>query len=238
MNILLTGGSKGLGLQITKTLLEAGHTVFSLSRTIGELDVLMQEYKNQIHFLSFDLSKPEDIKGQIFKDWIADNQIHGFVNNAAMAYDTLLTNMNLSQVQKMITINQISPMILTKYVIRNMLLHNTKGAILHISSVSAHTGYKGLSMYASTKGALEAFSKNAAREWGVKGIRSNCIAVGFMETDMTRSMSDAHKEKIYRRNALKNPTDLKSVADTVMYLLNESSNSVTGQVIHVDGGTI
>jgi len=238
MNILITGASKGLGLQIAKTLLTEGHTIFAVSRSEGALKGLAEEYKGQVHYLAYDLSNAENIKSLIFTDWLKDKQIHGYVNNAAMAYDTLLTNMNLEAVQKMTMVNQISPMILTKYAIRNMLLHDIKGVVVHISSISAHTGYKGLSMYAATKGALEAFSKNTAREWGTKGIRSNCVACGFMDTDMTNIMTDEMKVKLLKRTALKRETSLESVAETVSFLLSNKSESISGQVIHVDSGTI
>ena len=91
--------------------------------------------------------------------------IHGFVNNAAFAYDDL-TNMQLKKLKNMFEVNVFSPMLLTKYILRDMLLNKIEGSIVHVSSISAHTGYKGLSMYASTKGALESFSKNISREWG------------------------------------------------------------------------
>ena len=238
MNILLTGDSKGLGHQIAKPLLKEGHTIYAVSRSKGGLSDLIVEYPNQLHFLSYDLADAANIKNLIFKSWLEGIKLHAFVNNAAMAYDTLLTNMNLEKVQKMTMINQIAPMILTKYVIRNMILNNIKGAIIHISSVSVHTGYKGLSMYAATKGAIEAFSKNTAREWGTKQIRSNCIAAGFMETNMTDMMNDEMKYRIYNRTALKTETSLESVSDTVSFLLSNSSKSITGQVMHVDSGTI
>jgi 3-oxoacyl-[acyl-carrier protein] reductase len=127
---------------------------------------------------------------------------------------------------------------LAKYVIRQMLLHNIKGSIVHISSISVHTGYKGLAMYASTKGALEAFSKNTAREWGSKGIRSNCIVAGFMKTSMSASLSEEQMRKIFKRTALGEQTDKKSVAETVAFLLSDDSASITGQNIFVDSGTI
>lgn len=237
-NILLTGASKGLGLQIATTLLKEGYTLYAISRSEGGLSELKKEYPGKLHFLTYDLSVAANVKASIFKSWLVDVQLHGFVNNAAMAYDTLLTNMNLEKVQQMTMVNQITPMILTKYAIRNMLLHDINGSIVHISSVSVHTGYKGLSMYAATKGALEAFSKNTAREWGTKGVRSNCIAAGFMETNMTDVMTDEVKQRIYNRTALKTETSLVSVAETVSFLLSEKSMSITGQVMHVDSGTI
>jgi len=109
---------------------------------------------------------------------------------------------------------------------------------VHISSIGVHTGYKGLSMYASTKGALEAFSKNTAREWGEKGIRSNCLVAGFMETEMSSTLSDDQKNRIYQRTSMKQPVDVNSVAETIRFLLSEEAKSITGQDIHVDNGTI
>lgn len=127
---------------------------------------------------------------------------------------------------------------LAKYVIRDMILNGVAGSIVNITSVSAHTGYKGLSMYASTKGALEAFSLGVAREWGSKGIRSNCVAPGFMETTMSDSLTVDQKNRIYGRTSLKAATSIKSVADTVKFLLSDSASSITGTILHVDNGTI
>jgi len=138
----------------------------------------------------------------------------------------------------MYKISVFSPMIITKYMLRNMLYNKIEGSIVHLSSISVHTGYKGLSMYASTKGALEAFSKNTAREWGLKGIRSNCVVAGFMETDMSSSLSTEQKDKIYARTSLKKPTSQISVASTIKYLISDDSHSITGQNIFVDSGTI
>ena len=92
-------------------------------------------------------------------------------------------------------------MMITKYVLRDMLLHKTQGSIVHVSSISVHTGYKGLAMYASTKGSLEAFSKNTSREWGRLGIRSNIVCPGFMDTNMNSSLNDDQRSKIFKRNS-------------------------------------
>ena len=138
----------------------------------------------------------------------------------------------------MYAVNVFTPMMITKYAIRNMLLHHTEGSVIHISSISAHTGYKGLAMYASSKGAMEAFSKDTAREWGELGIRSNVVVPGFMETSMSSALTEEQKNRIYKRTSLKKATSIESVAETVAFLLSEKAVSITGQNIHVDSGTI
>ena len=153
-------------------------------------------------------------------------------------YDDIITNLQIDKLRAMYNVNVFSPMLLTKYAIRNMLLHHIQGSIIHISSISVHTGYKGLSMYASSKGALEAFSKDTAREWGQLGIRSNVVVPGFMETAMSSSLTEEQKDRIYKRTSLKQATDVRSVAETVAFLLSKKACSITGQNIFVDNGTI
>ncbi len=240
MNVLITGVSKGLGLAITRVLLNEGCVIYGISRSkTEELNLLQSQYPDKLHWLQYDLEDSENVNTLIFKNWLSrDVPIHGFVNNAAIAYDDLITNMNIKKLEKMYNVNVFTPMIITKYIIRQMLLHHTKGSIVHISSISVHTGYKGLAMYASSKGALEAFSKNTAREWGEIGIRSNCLVAGFMETEMSASLSDDQRNRIYQRTSLKQPVNLNSIAETVSFLLSEKAKSITGQNIHVDSGTI
>lgn len=240
MNILVTGISKGLGLSISSILLENGYNVYGISRTkTNELENLLKRFPDNLKWFQYDLQDCEKVYKTVFKNWIGlKTPIHGFVNNAAIAYDDIITNLNSLRLENMYRINVFTPMFFTKYAIRHMLLHNISGSIVHISSISVHTGYKGLAMYASTKGALEAFSKNTAREWGEKGIRSNCVVAGFMETEMSSSLSEEKKNRIYKRTSLKQAVDIKSVSETVAFLLSDNAKSITGQNIHVDSGTI
>lgn len=238
-SILVTGVSRGLGLEITKNLLNSGYKVYGISRTMNEeISNLLIQFENSFMFKMIDLGNSERIIEEL-KEFIPSKEpIYGFVNNAATAYDDIITNLNLEKLVDMYNVNVFSPLMITKFVIRNMILNKIKGSIVHISSISTQTGYKGLSMYASTKGSLEAFSKNTSREWGVKGIRSNCIISGFMDTEMSSSINDELKEKIKNRTSLRSLTDIKSVSDTVEFLLSGKSKSITGQLINVDSGTI
>jgi 3-oxoacyl-[acyl-carrier protein] reductase len=240
-NILVTGASRGLGLRITRILLEEADTkVFAVSRkTSDDLNVLLAEYPERLSYKNFDLTHSGAVKEELFDAFLPKNTaLHGYVNNAALAYDDIITNLNLEKLMEMYHVNVFAPFMITKSVVRNMLLHRIKGSIVHISSISVHTGYKGLAMYASSKGALEAFSKNTAREWGEIGIRSNCIVAGFMETDMSSSLNSDQKDRIYKRTSLKQPTSPNSVAATTAFLLSEQASSITGQTIFVDSGTI
>jgi len=155
-----------------------------------------------------------------------------------MPYDDIVTNADVNTLKRSFEVNVMSAVILSKYAIRNMILNEVEGSIVNIASVSTSTGYSGLSMYGATKGALEAFSLGVAREWGRKGIRSNCVAPGFMETDMTDTLDDTQKERIYSRTSLGEETSKDSVASLVKFLLSKQSKSITGEVIRVDSGTI
>ncbi len=223
-NILLTGDSKGLGKNIKRKLLHSSYNVIGLSRNGSDI--------------KYDLSNVDGIRDLYLNIIKERGPIHGYINNAAFAYDDIITNLNSDKLMEMYKVNVFSPMMLTKYVIRDMILNRTYGSIVHISSISVHTGYKGLAMYASTKGSLEAFSKNTSREWGKMGIRSNIVCPGFMDTNMSSSLNDEQRNKIFKRNSRQKELTTEEVSSTVKFLISDDSSGITGQIIHVDNGTI
>jgi 3-oxoacyl-[acyl-carrier protein] reductase len=239
-NVLITGVSKGLGLEIAKKFIDNGWKVWGVSRTLTpELDTVINEYPDKIQWKKFDLKETEKVNDVLFKEFVNfDIPLHAYINNAAIAYDDIITNLRTQPLEEMFRVNTFTPMMITKYSIRNMIYNKVKGSVIHISSISVHTGYKGLAMYASSKGALEAFSKNTAREWGERKIRSNCIVAGFMETTMSSTLTDTQKSRIYKRTSLKSETSKRSIAETALFLSSNKACSITGQNIHVDSGTI
>jgi 3-oxoacyl-[acyl-carrier protein] reductase len=238
--VIVTGDSKGLGKEIASQILrQTSYGVIGISRS--KSDVLLDidsSYSDKYVHLSYDLKNIKGIKDLYINKIKSIGPVYGLVNNSALAYDDIVTNLNSDALEDMFKVNVYSAMLLTKYAIRDMILHKTSGSLVHISSVCAHTGYKGLSMYAASKGALEAFSKNVAREWGGIGIRSNCVAPGFMETSMSSALTEDQRLRIYKRTSLKKETLKDSVAQAVVYLLSEGAASVTGTVLHVDSGTV
>jgi len=227
--VLVTGAAGGLGLAVVRRLLGDGYSVSAVVRresvTLAELHA---EFGERLEVLNFDLND-----WRALESWqpLVDPQRcwAGLVNNAAVAYDDLVSNARVADLSTMFDVNVLAPILLSKLVIRNMILHQTRGTLVHVSSISTRDGYKGLAMYAATKGALEAFSKGVAREWGSRGIRSNCVVPGFMETSMSAGLSLEQREKIYRRRPLGKAVEVDSVAATVAFLIGPESRSVTGQ---------
>lgn len=239
-SVLVTGDSRGLGNEIVSVLLESGeYFVVGVSRTrTAEVERLEKEYPNTYVHYNYDLADSDGIKSFYLKTLKQHSPYIGLVNNAGIAYDDILTNARIKPLDNMFHVNVYSPMMFSKYIIRDMMLHNNKGSLVHITSVCAHTGYKGLSMYSATKGALESFSRTVAREWGGVGIRSNCVAPGFIETGMSETLSHEQKDRIFKRTSLKMGSEPRSIAETVKFLLSDKAESVTGAVFSVDCGTI
>ncbi|MFN7292307.1 MAG: SDR family NAD(P)-dependent oxidoreductase [Pirellula sp.] len=239
MNILLTGGSRGLGKVIAESLLCRGDSIWIIATNPKSHEGWPKDLADRVNWVYADLGDPEKLKDTLATSLDPTRlSFDGLVNNAAIAYDDLVTNLNVPDLERSFRVNVFAPMELSRFAIRNMLLHRKSGALVHISSICSRTGYKGLAMYAATKGAIESFSRGLAREWGSKGIRSNCVLPGFMETDMSSTLSQEQRDKIYRRSSLGCPTDPKSVAETVCYLLSDASRSVTGQDFIVDSGSM
>jgi len=236
-NIIVTGGSRGLGLGITRRLSNEGYRVIAVARQSNDqLASMMQEAaSDSVHFVPFDLSDVPNIPDLVKSVRSDYGPIYGLVNNAAISFDGVLATMHNSQIERLVSLNTISPIVLTKYVVRNMM-SDGGGRIVNVASIIGFTGYSGLSVYAATKASMIGFTRSLAREVGRVGINVNAVAPGFMETDMTQSLGPDRREQVARRSALRRFPEVEDVADAVEFLLGTKAKSITGAVLTVDAG--
>lgn len=239
--VIVTGASRGVGLAVARRLAASGFRVVAVARSEGEelpaarAILAEQPGAGEIVFRAFDLSQVEDI-GVFVRDLRGEfGAPFGLVNNAAIGTDGLLANMHLSQIEGLIRLNTLSPIVLTKYVARAMMAAGG-GRIVNMSSIIASTGYNGLSVYGATKASLVGFTRSLARELGRMEITVNAVAPGFMMTEMTQALDEAERARVARRSALQRLVGPEDVAASVLYLLSEAARNVTGTVLTVDAG--
>lgn len=235
-NVIVTGGSRGLGLAIARHLVGSGYRVIAVARKESEeLKAEIARSNGALGFAAFDLGEIDAIPDFVLrlkKDFGAP---YGLVNNAALGTEGLLATMHNSQIEALTRVNVTAPIVLSKYVVRNMMSAG-EGRIVNIASIIASTGYSGLSVYGATKAALVGFTKSLAREVGRLGITVNAVAPGFISTEMTASLGDEGQAKIAGRAALRRLALPEDVANAVGYLLDEKARNVTGTVLTVDAG--
>jgi 3-oxoacyl-[acyl-carrier protein] reductase len=238
--VLVTGGSRGLGLAIAKKLAAAGDRVIAVARGKSEaltaaIAVVESAGQGALHFAPFDLGEidkiPEFVRS-LRKDY---GPLFGLVNNAALGFDGALAMMHNSQLEQLVRVNTLSPLVLTKYVVRAMMADGA-GRIVNVASIVASTGYSGLSAYAATKASMLGLTRSLAREVGRLGITVNAVAPGFLATEMTHGLAGEERERIVRRSALKRLAEVDDVAEAVAYLLSEKARNVTGTVLTIDAG--
>lgn len=238
-NVIVTGGSRGLGLAMTGTLAAAGYRVIAIARSgTEELAAASRAAaggSGAIEFRACDLSELAQI-GSLVRALRADfGPLYGLVNNAGLGTGGVLGNMRNQDIERLIRLNTVSPIILTKYVAKSMMTERA-GRIVNIASVVAFTGYSGLSVYSATKASLVGFTRSLARELGQLGITVNAIAPGFIDTDMTKELNESQRDQIARRSALRRLPDPLDVARSVEFLLGDAGRNITGTVLTVDAG--
>jgi 3-oxoacyl-[acyl-carrier protein] reductase len=242
LNVMVTGASRGFGLVIARKLANSGYRVIAIARQEGqELGSAIREMRERrgpgaIEFRPIDLSQVHEIPGLVKtlrKDF---GSIYGLVNNAGIGTNGALANMRDTQIESLILLNTVSPIMLTKYVVRTMMADGC-GRIVNISSIVSFTGFTGLSVYSASKASLIGFTRSLAREVGRFGINVNAVAPGFVETSMTEQMTGDQHEQIVRRSPLRRLAEVEDIANTVEFLLDQKSRNITGTVLTVDAGS-
>jgi len=242
--VIVTGGSRGLGLAIVRRLVCEGYSAIAVARqmndqlasTIEHAERSQQSRKGSLHFIPFDLSEVDEIPNLVKKLRKDFGPIYGLVNNAALGADGALALMHNSQIERLVRLNTLSPIILTKYVVRHMMADGG-GRVVNVASIVGFTGYSGLSVYSATKASLIGFTRSLAREVGRLGVNVNAVAPGFLDTEMTQGLDGERREQVARRSALRRFPEVDEVADAVEFLLGSKAKSITGTVLTVDAGS-
>jgi 3-oxoacyl-[acyl-carrier protein] reductase len=240
-NVIVTGGSRGIGLGIVRCLAKAGYRVMALARKESPplRDAIAEAASSgtgPIGFAAYDLTETDSM-AELVKRLRKDlGPIYALVNNAGMSVDGTLALTSATQIEQVVRLNVVSPILLSKFVLRSMMADGGGGRIVNLASIIAFTGYSGLSVYAATKASMVGFTRSLAREVGRTGVTVNAVAPGFVDTDMTRELTEDHREQITRRSALRRLVQVEDVAAAVEYLLSDGARNITGTVITVDAG--
>jgi 3-oxoacyl-[acyl-carrier protein] reductase len=189
-----------------------------------------------LHFVACDLGEIDKIADLVRSLRKQFGPIYGLVNNAAIGTDGVLATMHNAKIDTLVRVNTLAPIVLTKYVVRQMMADGG-GRIVNVSSIIGFTGYSGLSVYGATKASMLGFTRSLAREVGRLGVNVNAVAPGFMDTEMTQGLEGEQRQKVARRSALRRLPEVEDVANTVEFLLGEGGKSMTGTVMTIDAGS-
>ena len=240
-NILITGGSRGIGKSIVEVLFNSGANVgftFSSSQSAAnEIAKNLNSSSQKCIAYKSDASKLDQCENLV-ESFLNDFEtIDVLINNAGITKDNLLIRMGEDDFDKVMEVNLKSVFNMTK-ACQRVFLKNRKGSIINMSSVVGVKGNAGQSNYAASKAGIIGFSKSIAQELGSRSIRCNVIAPGFIKTEMTDNLSDSIIESWTENIPLKRPGESNDVANLCLFLASDLSSYITGQVINVDGGLL
>ena len=239
---LITGGSRGIGEKIAEKFATEGYNLVinyvSNIENVEELEARIKGNANiEILFVQADVTSFESCENMINKAIEKFGHIDVVVNNAGITKDGLLMRMKEEDFDKVINVNLKGTYNVTKNAIPHMMKQKY-GRIVNISSVVGVSGNAGQANYAASKAGIIGFTKSVAKELASRNILANCVAPGFIKTDMIDVLSDSVKESINAQIPLKKMGTAEEVAKAVYFLGNEENTYITGQVLNVDGGML
>lgn len=240
-NVIVTGGSRGIGLALVRRLSKAGYCVMALarkeSRELREaIDEAGRNGTGSIGFTAYDLAQTDGMAALVAGFRKDLGPVYALVNNAGMSIDGTLALTSAAQIEQVVRLNVVSPILFSKHVLRSMMADGAGGRIVNLASIIAFTGYFGLSVYGATKASMIGFTRSLAREVGRAGVTVNAVAPGFVDTEMTKGLTEEHRQQIVRRSALRRLVEVDDVAAAVEYLLSDSARNITGTVVTIDAG--
>ena len=237
---IVTGASKGIGKAIAKIFAQAGTHVVCVSRTKDDLNILKKEILNDggsVSIYSCDVSNFDEVEGLIRNTVEEFSKIDIIVNNAGITRDGLIMRMSDEDWNTVIDINLKGTFNAIKAVSRQMMKQRS-GRIINISSVVGLKGNAGQANYAASKAGIIGLTKSSSKELASRGITVNCIAPGYIATDMTDQLTDKVKEEIINRIPLGYIGKTDNIAAAALFLASDEAEYITGQTISVDGGIV
>ena len=236
-NIVVTGGSRGIGLAIAQRVARSGDRAIAIARSEGEaLRGARAAMPEALHFQPCDLLELASFPALARSLRERFGPVYGLVNNAGIGTAGVLATMPDDTIERIVRMNVTSPLALTKYLIRPMMTARA-GRVVNVSSIVSSTGYSGLAAYGASKAALIGFTRSLAREIGPLGITVNAIAPGFVDTEMTHDLDDKQRAQISRRSALRRLAGVEDVAAAAAFLLSDDAANITGTVMTIDAGS-
>lgn len=236
--VIVSGGSRGLGLATVERLLASGHRVATFSRT--PTPAIQQRLADpalaeRFSYEPVDICHSDELARYVESVHRRFGRIDAVVNNAGVAYHNVLAMASEEDISRMLDINLKATLLLTKECVRFMLLQNA-GHVINITSIVAERGFAGLAAYSASKAGMIAMTRSLARELGERNIRVNAVAPGYLETEMSDALDQTQRDQIIRRTPLGRLGQVADVVPWIDFLLSPASGFVTGQVITVDGG--
>jgi 3-oxoacyl-[acyl-carrier protein] reductase len=235
--ILVTGGSRGIGRAIVEDLARRGATIgFSYGKNQAAAEDLVAKLPGSGHFIfPLDITSETSVVEEFEKAITRLGGIDGLVNNAGITKDQLLLRMRIAEFDDVIQTNLRGTFLCSRAVLKPMMKAR-KGSIVNISSVIGHSGNAGQANYAASKAGIEAFTRSLAQEMASRNLRANSVAPGFIETEMTDTLTNDQKSNILTAIPLGRIAKPAEVAAAVAFLLSDDASYITGQTLHVNGG--
>jgi 3-oxoacyl-[acyl-carrier protein] reductase len=233
----VTGGTRGIGRAIAETLLAAGAKVSIVSRNREHAERVAGELGLGARGFAADVADRAQVEAAVAATEAALGPIAILVNNAGLTRDNLLLRLQDDDWDQVLDANLKGAFYTTRAVIKGMMKRRA-GRIINITSVVGLTGNPGQTNYAASKAGLIGFTKSVAKEYASRGVLANCIAPGFIETDMTAGLHEDARQALLSRIALGRLGQPTDIAGAVLFLASDLARYVTGQVLVVDGGMV
>jgi len=239
--ILVTGGSRGLGLAIVRALLEAGYSVVTCSRNSSEpLDSLLEDPKPnaRLKWVRFEVGEgnAEDLIEES-ASWASERGgLYGLINNAGIAREGVLATFPVVEINRILQINLSGALQMARAFLRILLRQPGDGRIINISSIIGGRGYTGLAAYSASKAGMDGMTRALAREVGRRGITVNSVAPGYLRTELSSTLSEEQLAQIAKRTPMRRLGTANDISPLLLFLLSDGARFITGQTICVDGG--